>query len=87
MDLLVGLPELFWIASKNIESTFNELSSQLLLRSPPTDWLAILFDFANKSTDLLVSFYLVNPRTFFAIVFCIAYVLYYIRNVVKVNHN
>ncbi|XP_046913811.2 protein ABHD1 [Dermatophagoides farinae] len=76
------LPELFWIGTQRVESGLKELSSHLMLRSPPTDWLTIFFELANNATDLLINFYLVNPRTFFAILLCLCYVIYYIRNVV-----
>lgn len=80
------IPELFWISTERVEFGLKELSSQLMLRSPPTDWLTILFDLANNATDLLINFYLVNPRTFFAILLFLCYVLYYIRNVVHVSN-
>lgn len=79
------LPELFWIGTQRVESGLKELSSHLMLRSPPTDWLTIFFELANNATDLLINFYLVNPRTFFAILLCLCYVIYYIRNVVHVS--
>lgn len=56
-------------------------------RSPPTDWVTVFFDEANKVTDLLISFYLSNPRTFFAILLCTVFVLYYLRNIVEVTYS
>ncbi|KAJ6222207.1 hypothetical protein RDWZM_000752 [Blomia tropicalis] len=51
--------------------------------SPSNDLVTNLFESANKVTDLVIAFYLSNPRTFFAIVLCTIFLIYYIRNVVQ----
>lgn len=53
--------------------------------TPSKDYITVLFEFGNSYADHVINFYLSNPRTFFAVIICTIYVIYYLCNAVKVR--
>lgn len=68
-------------------SVMSRLSSISLLSPSSADYVTELFETVSKFMDSLVAFYLSNPRSFFAIVFTLVFLAYYLRQVVRVCIN
>ena len=67
-------------------SMMSKLSISVLSPSS-ADYITEMFETVSKLMDTLVAFYLTNPRTLFAIIFAIIFIVYYLRLVVTVCIN
>ncbi len=58
--------------------------AQMLLGPSSPDCITGMFEILNRGMDNAVGFYLSNPRTFFALIFAFIFIVYYLREVVRV---
>ncbi len=58
--------------------------AQMLLGPSSPDCITGMFEVLNRGMDNAVGFYLSNPRTFFFLIFAFIFIVYYLREVVRV---